>query len=730
MTNRTRYSLSLSVAALAFTTAPALADLNECASGICRISDRFGIETGPSDSGFADPVTRYRNEFRTYSDSCEPVRDDHRCRNSNHCRLSDWHGHRNDSYDYGHSLTRAGNCPGNVCRFDREHGRSNDRTRHRFRETSFENFFEEHSGRNPLPDPFRAPRNNRSGEDRALERRYRIPFRDSLTDGNFDTRQGLDFHRPTSPWESGDFDPLTPARSRDRDLDRRFESEIEHDPLTPALPRRSGGSEADALFEKITLRYQNPSIVRSVRSLSADQAMRLYREVSAQTDSRHLEPSTYDLRVRRALRNLGLALDNPAFTKALRIPADSFQAAGFRDFLSRTWDRLKVDGRSNAEQILQSVMHKGQSVRGLSPGVIAFEFANATVDTLDKFSALEPAEPSQSPSAALESRMVGIGVEVKHHEDGLLVVRALRSGPAAEAGLQADDIITAINRRSIAGMPISQSVDLIKGRSGSSVALQISRSGHGTRTFTLTRRQFRIWTVNDVRMVAGTDVGYVNLSQFAQTSVQELDQALKQLHRSGMKSLILDLRGNPGGLLATCVDISNRFLACGTIVSTKGRLESDAMHESATLRRTWSIPLVVLIDGDSASASEIFAAAIQENGRGVVVGEKSYGKGTVQTHFSLESISGNLRLTTARFYSPNGRPMSGTGVTPDVRVTDEDGVANDDRVLDRALQIVQSRQLEQMATAAGRCRTRSTAPQRNSFNGNMYDPIQPRTVLR
>ena len=143
---------------------------------------------------------------------------------------------------------------------------------------------------------------------------------------------------------------------------------------------------------------------------------------------------------------------------------------------------------------------------------------------------------------------------------------------------------------------------------------------------TLTRRRFRIWSVNDVRMVSGTDVGYLNLSQFSQTSTQEVDEALQKLYRSGMESLILDLRGNPGGLLTTCVQITNRFLPCGTIVSTRGRLSDDNMHESATYTRTWNTPLVVLVNEDSASASEIFAAAIQDNGRGVVVGEKSYGK--------------------------------------------------------------------------------------------------------
>ena len=249
---------------------------------------------------------------------------------------------------------------------------------------------------------------------------------------------------------------------------------------------------------------------------------------------------------------------------------------------------------------------------------------------------------------------------------------------------------------------------------------------------TLVRRRVQLFTVNDARILPNSNkVAYLNLSQFGPNSTKEIDQALEQMYNSGMQSLILDLRGNPGGLLNVCVDITNRFIPCGTIVSTKGRLSSDNMLETATFDRTWSTPIVVLIDGDSASASEILAAAIQDNARGVIVGEKSYGKGTVQTHFPLSSISGNLRLTTARFYSPNGKAMSGQGVTPDVRVTDADGPANGDLVLEEALKIAQSQRLRDIAQAAKKCRPSASAPvQRNSFNTDLFDMITPKTVRR
>jgi carboxyl-terminal processing protease len=371
--------------------------------------------------------------------------------------------------------------------------------------------------------------------------------------------------------------------------------------------------------------------------------------------------------------------------------------------------------------------------------VVGFEFANASIDTLDKFSGLEPADPgsrngaelSGMKSAALEEEIVGVGVEVREHAEGLVVVKPLRGGPAAEAGVETGDIILSINNQEIGGMKMATSVDLMKGTSGSQMKIRIYRDGKGERDFVLTRRRVRVWTVNDTKILNGTDVGYFSLSRFSQNSTAELDQALNGLYSEGMKSLIIDLRGNPGGLLTTCVEISDRFLACGTIVSTKGRLGGDNMVEQATYGKTWSVPLVVLVDGDSASASEIFAAAIQENGRGVVVGTKSYGKGSVQTHFPLSAIGGDLRLTTALFYSPSGRKMAGEGVTPDVEINDRDGVVNGDEVLIEAVRIARSQTLKDMAKASGTCRPNDRpSAARSSSLSNIVDPSHIGSTVR
>lgn len=607
--------------------------------------------------------------------------------------------------------------------------------------------------RGRLQDPFRLPSydnyNPTRSQSAPLSRNYRG---ESPTQTHY--RMPLDRVDYTSPVRDdirnsrpGDWSPNSGLQNPFRPPANPYQDRVQPglDPLTPPLPRRDdGNNEAEAIYKGISARYGNPVNVRAVRSLSSTQALQLYREVNQQTDQRHLEPSSYDLRIRRGLRNLGLALENQVFTQSVGISADSFRVDGFRTTLSRIAEQMRVSNIQDAQNVVQSVMREAQNVPGLGPNIVAFEFANATVDTLDKFSALEAKEPGrgasldllkekETRSAGLETEMVGVGVEIKTHESGLLIMKALRNGPAAEAGLQSGDVITGINRRNITGMSMANSVDLMKGSSGSSIQLNILRDGR-TNNVNLVRRSIRLYTVNDAKILPGTDkVAYISLSQFGPKSTEELDQALAQMHNKGMKSVVLDLRGNPGGLLNVCVDITNRFLPCGTIVSTKGRLSNDNMLETATFGRTWSTPIVVLIDGDSASASEIFAAAIQDNKRGIVVGEKSYGKGTVQTHFPLSSINGNLRLTTARFYSPNGKAMSGSGVSPDVRISDADGPANGDRMLTEAVTIAQSQRLRDIAQAAKSCRPRTgstEAPTKNTFKSDMFDSISPRTVLR
>jgi C-terminal peptidase prc len=473
---------------------------------------------------------------------------------------------------------------------------------------------------------------------------------------------------PGNPYDEGA--PPVPERFRSRDAEPAPRHRMRHERLAAPRHEEEQFSERELIQRKLTSRYGNPAVIRLLRSLSGQQSLEVYLEVSGLIDARHLKPSTYDVRVKQAVKNLTLALENPAFLRANELGDDPAQLENFRRDLVRVAEGQPVRGADDAYQALQWTMQAAERDAGLRPATVALEFIFAATDSLDKYSAFVPAMGSRkSPSAELEDHIVGIGVEIKADERGLLIANALPGGPAAEAGLEGGDIIESIDGHRVTGSTLDSAVDLITGPAGSQVTLGVRRDERVAEV-KLVRRRVEVHSVSEVKMLEN-NVGYIKLDKFAQNSSEECDKALWDLYRRGMKSLIVDVRGNPGGLLTTAIQMSNKFVPSGTIVATRGRDATDNTVEYAHRDRTWKIPLVVLVDENSASASEIFAAAVQENGRGVIVGRRTYGKGTVQTHFPLQTIPGVLRLTTAKFFSPTGREMAGAGVEPDVHVESE-----------------------------------------------------------
>jgi carboxyl-terminal processing protease len=176
-------------------------------------------------------------------------------------------------------------------------------------------------------------------------------------------------------------------------------------------------------------------------------------------------------------------------------------------------------------------------------------------------------------------------------------------------------------------------------------------------------------SIENVQILDRTSgVAYLKLTSFQKTTSRDLDAALWKLHREGMRSLIIDVRGNPGGLLTASVDVADKFVTSGTLVSTRGRSAREDFDYRAHQVGTWRVPLVVLVDRDTASASEIFAGAVRDHRRGEIVGERSYGKGSVQGIFPLQNSKAGVRLTTSKFYAPSGQPISKRGVLPTVAV--------------------------------------------------------------
>lgn len=477
-----------------------------------------------------------------------------------------------------------------------------------------------------------------------------------------------------------------------------------HTPAPAAEP-----TEAEKIDAKLAARYGNPVVERFVKGTSANRLAELYLETSRLIDGRHIEPTTYQARVDRAVENLRHAVRNAEFRRVYGLNVSAAQEQAFLRELDGYVAAQPVRTANDALRVMNGVSSIAARNLRLPAGAVGAEFVYGATESLDEYSAFNPEAPAVRPSAStgLEDSVVGIGVEIKPHEQGVILLKALRGSPAEQAGLTRGDVVTGVNGQSLGGRTMDFAVDQIAGPQGSPVLLEILRDGRPMQV-SMRRQKVRVYSVSEAEMIdpAGK-IGYVKLDKFAEASSAEMDEALWSLHRQGMQSLVIDLRGNPGGLLTTAIELSDKFLPSGTIVSTRGRTTEDNTQEVAQRPKTWKTPLVVLVDENSASASEIFAAAIQDNGRGLIVGRKSYGKGTVQTHFPLRTVSGNLKITTAKFYSPNGRVMAKAGVTPDIAVpkTGDDQLVlslAEDMDVQEAVRAAASMEVREMAAASER----------------------------
>jgi carboxyl-terminal processing protease len=283
----------------------------------------------------------------------------------------------------------------------------------------------------------------------------------------------------------------------------------------------------------------------------------------------------------------------------------------------------------------------------------------------DPYTTYLPPEDLEAFDKSTRGSFSGIGAEIDEQDGHLIIVSPLEDSPAFKAGVQAGDTILEINGEPATGLSTTEGVKKITGPEGSPVKLKIRHPNGEVLELEIIRRRIEIqtikgfsrdkehhwnWMLDDQAKIA-----YVRMTQFSEPTAQKLDEAIKQAREQGMKGLILDLRFNPGGLLDQAVRISDMFLTDGRIVSTKGRNSPERAEAASEKYDVGSFPLVVLVNEFSASASEILAGALKDNGRATVVGTRSFGKGSVQQVLALESGAGAVKITTAHYYLPSGR---------------------------------------------------------------------------
>ena len=265
----------------------------------------------------------------------------------------------------------------------------------------------------------------------------------------------------------------------------------------------------------------------------------------------------------------------------------------------------------------------------------------------------------------------GLGMEVTMEEGVVKVISPIDDTPAKKAGIKSGDYLTAVDGISILGFNLNDAVDKMRGKPGEPITVTVVRKGEDPRDITMVRA---IIKKIPVRHEIKDGVGYLRISQFNELTATSLETSIKAIKKElggKIPGIIVDLRGNPGGLLDQSIRVSSAFLDGGEVVSTRGRRTEDTETYNAKKGQlAGGIPVIVLIDGASASASEIVAGAIQDRERGLVLGLTSFGKGSVQSVIPLRNgRDGALRLTTARYYTPAGRSIQGTGITPDIAVS-------------------------------------------------------------
>jgi carboxyl-terminal processing protease len=461
---------------------------------------------------------------------------------------------------------------------------------------------------------------------------------------------------------------------RQLEAERRWHEAVQY--YEKAMRLDSGNHElalrlqAARVHFDVVRRYSDRSFIETVRRSTPSEALDLYGEVISKLEAYFVETIDYSKLALSGTACLEIALTERDFLDAHLVGVRPEVIDAFRRKVHQTVVSRRVASAVDLRSVISQIAVLAQQHVGLKPSATVYELMAGAVCMLDPYSAfLTPGEYREVMSQ-IEGNLIGLGVELWAEGSELRIVDVFRGSPAHEAGLQAGHFILEVDGNSVLQVGAKKAADMLRGPEGSRVQLLISNGGESNVALEVVRKRVEIPSVAIAEIRDG-GIGYIRITNFQKTTVQEVGRAMFQLSRQGMKSLVIDLRRNPGGLLESAVELADEFLSHGGIVSTRGRNGEENRNYTAKLQGTWELPLVVLIDGDSASASEIFAGAIRDQNRGYIVGQVSYGKGSVQGVFHNDHGQGGLRLTVSKFYSPSGTAISSRGIIPHIFVPEE-----------------------------------------------------------
>lgn len=451
-----------------------------------------------------------------------------------------------------------------------------------------------------------------------------------------------------------------------RDAIEHYEDALE---VWPEDEHLSYGLRRAKFQFSIERRYADESFRQRIAASSREEALLVLDDVLHKIQARFVEPISMDSVIAHGTESLWLSLGNAKFLEENLFGADPERIREMRRLLREEYWNRPVSRSGGARRTVIEVCNHAERLLKLNGSAVVMEYVFGATNCLDDYSSVLTPTRYSDLFSNIDGEFVGVGIVMEGRLGrGMELVDVLPDSPAAESGLLPGEWIVGINGEDCRYLSVDEAAGMLTGAAGSRVALRIEDSSGVERTVDCARREVHVSSI-PVATMLDTDCGvaYLRMTQFQKNTVDELDAALFSLQQQGMKSLVWDLRGNPGGLLREAVYVLDRFLDDGVIVSTKGRTPEQNETFHAFSPGTWRMPLVLLIDGNSASASEIVAGAIRDHERGTIIGRTSYGKWSVQSIYPAADGMG-LRLTTARFYSPNGNTFSKIGIQPDVVV--------------------------------------------------------------
>ena len=422
-------------------------------------------------------------------------------------------------------------------------------------------------------------------------------------------------------------------------------------------------------------RFHDSSYLNLIRTLSVVETLNFYEEVINQIQKEYADTPRWEPLFQHGIQSFSIALADSTFRTKVNLNVADDQVKVYLSSMRTTVDGWAIRDRGDMKNGMIHIAEGAQKQLGLNPAVAIMEFTCGVVNSLDPHTAYLTPNQLNDQFSSIYGNLVGLGVILRSDKESLYIDRVVPGSPASEGGLKVGDRILMVDGISTRGQDTDSAADLLQGKEGSTVRLSIQSSGFGQRprVVSITRRHIEVPSVEDVRMI-NNKLGYIKLTAFQTKTVLELTKALNELTGQGMKCLVLDLRQNPGGSFQAGVEVANMFIESGAIVRTQGRGQGPDAPSMAR-GETWNVPLILLIDEESASASEIVAGAIRDHNRGYLIGRRTYGKGTIQKIIpiqtgSAKNVRSGLKLTTEKFYSPQGWSYSGVGVTPHYTIAD------------------------------------------------------------